>query len=529
MAFQAVKKTFENLEDFLDNLPSSPCVDQPDGGKYCSVCMRLNGPIASDCEYVELSEDSKVAQRSTFKIVGQSGADKPKFNILGAEKEEAMEDTKPIAGIEKEYPLIEIVKPDDPKVKPLEMEIIEEETVVFEVADEDEVKIQETEEELTNIIVKVQPLLGKAAALGLDMTSILSKLKEGVKLLGDKDYEKAQALLKGMDSALMMDSILFTQNKLEEVVAKKPTEKTLPRYFAEAGNRFKNKDYAKCLDYLKYVVDQSTRMIKQIEELEKAKAELEEEEEVEVMAVEIMDDDDDDYDDDDIVKIEVVSGDDVGHVKKLEVKCVKKKGKKKAKGKVKQMKVKGGPKAKKGKKGAKGKVKQMKVTGKKTKAKKGPKVGKMKVKAPKTKAKKAPKVEKMKVKAPKIKAPKKAPAKFKPVKEKKDDIPKKEKSIDKPIKVMKPAVKKGLEELQPIQKPTDMRLKALMSAQKAAEKYTTKMEELDAAKEAGEDVSAQEMGLKAVEMSISKARQLLANEKYDEMIVLSDQTLKMLE
>lgn len=536
MAFQAVKKSFQNLEDFLDNPPTSPCVDQPDRGKYCSVCMRLNETVAIDCEYIEMSEEKKVAQKSTFKIVGQSADDRPKFNILGAREEEPVVDKKPIAGIEKEYPLIEIVKPEDPKIKPLEMELIEEETVVFGIADDDEVKMQESEEGLTNMIVQVQPLLSKAAALGLDMTSIQSKLREGVKLLGDKDFEKAQALLKGLDSALMMDSILFTQNKLEEVVAKKPNEKTLPRYFTEAGNRFKNKDYAKCLDYLKYVVDQSTRMIKQIEELEKAKKELEaeEEEEVEVMAVEIMDDDDDD----DVVKIEVVSGDDVGEVRTLKVKGVKKKGKKKGKG----VKKKRG-KAKKKPKGVKKMKGKKKGKGAKKKKKKGKKKAKgsvkqLKVKTPK--AKKEIKVEKkpeFEVKKMKTKGPKKGPPpKFKPVKENKSSEQvhsflkdKSSKKADKPIKVKKPAPKKELEELKPIQKPPDMRLRALMSAQKAAERYATKKEELEQAREAGEDVVGQEAGLQAVEMSIAKARELLAQERYDEMIVLSDQILKMLE
>jgi hypothetical protein len=529
MVFQAAKKTFKDLEDFLDNLPSSPCQERPEGGRYCSICSRVNGPIASDCEYVETSIERETEKGSTFKILGgDSGGSRPTFNIVSGGSDSSSEETqKPISGIEKEYPLIEIVKPDEPSVRPLEMEIIEEETVVFEIADEEEVQEQEMEEELTAIIIQVQPLLGKAAELGLDTSVIQDKIKEGITFLSEKEYEKAGTLLKGIDSAVMMDSILFTQNKLEEVVAKKPGEKTLPRYFAEAGNRFKKKDYLKCLDYLKYVVEQSTKMLKQLEELEKAKKELEDEEDDdEIMVVAIADDDDDYYDEDEI-KIEVKTFKPVKKgVKKAKVKGVKKakggkkakvKGVKKAKG---VKKVKGVKKAKGTKKAKIKGVKQAKVKGVKT-AKKG---------KPKLAKPKAPKGAKIKQR------PLKETPKFKPLTVKE---PAKEKK-QKPLKVKEPAKKsavsktppskndksskkkskkkqKGEEvwELEPLDKPPDLRLKALLSAQKAAERYSEM-------KDAGEDVAD-------AEKLISKARELLAQEKYDEMITLSNQAMELME
>jgi hypothetical protein len=280
MALDTVQKGYLNVNDFLDDLPPMPCTKPPSGGRYCNICVRINRDVAQECQFSGLTEDFVVEDKPRFKVVaGATSEKKMSFKVIsgGPEGAQAPGQT-PIPGIEKEFPLIEIVKPQNPTVKPLEMELLEEEPVVFEMASEEDLKKQETDEVLKNIIIAAQPLLERAKGLGMDTSQISAKMREGVGLYSKGELEKAHSLLKDIVGSIVMESVLFTQNKLESVLKKKPDEKTLPRYFAEAGVQFKKKDYPKTFDYLKYVVDQSTKIEKDIEDAQAKAAKAKEEE-----------------------------------------------------------------------------------------------------------------------------------------------------------------------------------------------------------------------------------------------------------
>jgi len=451
----------------------------------------------------------------------------------------------PIPGIEKEFPLIEIVKPQNPTVKPLEMELLEEEPVVFEMASEEDLKKQETDEVLKNIIIAAQPLLERAKGLGMDTSQISAKMREGVGLYSKGELEKAHSLLKDIVGSIVMESVLFTQNKLESVLKKKPDEKTLPRYFAEAGVQFKKKDYPKTFDYLKYVVDQSTKIEKDIEDAQ-AKAAKAKEEEMswegdDIIGITVLEEEDAE-DDDDTPVVCAVTVDEEPAGKDVKVlKPISKKPDAAPKAPAK--------KTVKGKKHVahSAKLPSKNVVGK-AEAAAAPKVSV--VKAPQAMLTPEPAQKTASAPAPKpaeqapqpktapVPAPKNAPAEKTPakpalkVKKKKapvkpapaaipdaPDAPAQKKPATAPPGVPKPTVQKGpdapVQAPQPPPKAPDLKLKALLKAQEAVEVVSKK--------------KAQGADVKKAEDLLAQARGHMSGGEYAKMIELSQQAIDLLK
>lgn len=510
---EAAQREYMNVNDFLDDLPSMPCPKPPSGGRYCNVCVRINRDVAQDCSFSGLSQDFVIEEKPKFKVVaGASTEKKMSFKVISEEGTEGDEAGHgPILGIEKEFPLIEIVKPQNPSVKPLEMELLEEEPVVFEMASDDDLKKQELDEVLKNIIIEAQPLLERAKVLGLDISNHSAKLREGVGLYSKGDYEKAHALLKDIVTNIVMESVLFTQNKLEDILKKKPDENTLPRYFAEAGARFKKKEYLKTFDYLKYVIDQSAKIGKDLEAA-KAKAVKAQAEELTwegdgIIGVTVLTDDEDEADAEATV-VAAVSVDDESENK--EVRVLKPLSKKPAK------KVAKTQKAKTPKPASSTPKVQVVSPPKETQS-----VAKA---ADKTIPRPAPKVEV--VAAPIAKPAQGQPAPSMKVKKKKTPVMPSS-SIGsaakgapvptpspKPAQTPKPTAQTG-QAPQPVQKKPDLKLTALLKAQEAVEIVSKK--------------KASGMEVKKAEDLLAEARGYMSSGDYSKMIDLSQKAIDSLK
>jgi hypothetical protein len=116
------------LQDFLDKLPATPCPENPGNQDFCTVCKRLNREVASSCKYSGLEIDAeKVEEESEpepksveFKPVSDDVETK---SVVPPESDE-------------EFPMIEIVKPSTTPKKPLEMELLDDVAIEFEVMGE---------------------------------------------------------------------------------------------------------------------------------------------------------------------------------------------------------------------------------------------------------------------------------------------------------------------------------------------------------------------------------------------------------
>ena len=45
----AQPQTYGSIREFLDNLPSQPCIWQPENPNICVTCLRINEPVARVC------------------------------------------------------------------------------------------------------------------------------------------------------------------------------------------------------------------------------------------------------------------------------------------------------------------------------------------------------------------------------------------------------------------------------------------------------------------------------------------------
>ena len=45
----AQPQRYGSIREFLDNLPSQPCIWQPENPNICNTCLRINEPVAKIC------------------------------------------------------------------------------------------------------------------------------------------------------------------------------------------------------------------------------------------------------------------------------------------------------------------------------------------------------------------------------------------------------------------------------------------------------------------------------------------------
>lgn len=122
------------LQDFLDKLPAKPCPEYSGNPDFCTVCKRLNREVAGQCKYSGLEIDAEKAQEPP-----ESEPGSVEFRPVSDEVE-----TKQIVPPEsdEEFPMIEIVKPTTTPKKPVEMELLDDIAIEFEVMGEDDEPVE---------------------------------------------------------------------------------------------------------------------------------------------------------------------------------------------------------------------------------------------------------------------------------------------------------------------------------------------------------------------------------------------------
>ena len=56
-------QSYGSIREFLDNLPSQPCIWQPDNANLCVTCLRINEPVARVCSvWAQALEDAPLEQ-----------------------------------------------------------------------------------------------------------------------------------------------------------------------------------------------------------------------------------------------------------------------------------------------------------------------------------------------------------------------------------------------------------------------------------------------------------------------------------
>jgi len=118
------------LQDFLDKLPAKPCPENPGNADFCTICKRLNRQVATGCKYSGLEVDAEKPEDTT----PETGPETVEFKPVSDDVE-----TKQVVPPEsdEDFPMIEIVKPTTTPKKPVEMELLDDVAIEFEVMDED--------------------------------------------------------------------------------------------------------------------------------------------------------------------------------------------------------------------------------------------------------------------------------------------------------------------------------------------------------------------------------------------------------
>ena len=116
------------LQDFLDNLPAKPCPEYPGRQDFCTVCKRLNQEVAGRCKYSGLEIDTEKIDSSS-----EQKPESLEFKPVSDEVE-----TKQVVppSADEDFPMIEIVKPSSTPKKPIEMELLDDIAIEFEVMGE---------------------------------------------------------------------------------------------------------------------------------------------------------------------------------------------------------------------------------------------------------------------------------------------------------------------------------------------------------------------------------------------------------
>jgi hypothetical protein len=145
----------EELNNFLDTLPQTPCSDPPTSRYFCTICERLNKSVQKNCkiyrshiDQVGLGEHPYRPPADDDKIgPAQQGeeSESVEFKIVG-EGDEVESDS--------EMPLFEIVKPKIDETEPLEMSLLEDEAVEFELTKDEDLPISEDAMEVEPIEVE---------------------------------------------------------------------------------------------------------------------------------------------------------------------------------------------------------------------------------------------------------------------------------------------------------------------------------------------------------------------------------------
>ena len=156
--------TYNSLETFLDTIPKRPCDNQPSNRYYCTVCERLNKPIAERCQYSKLKNDmTQVLKKDEtdlqfIPVPDQAETSTPEpisrptngttNNINITDKSDKVE-FKVITPMntDDDYPLIELVQPKDRKIEPIEMELLENVAIEFDVSDDEPMEVEAFEVE----------------------------------------------------------------------------------------------------------------------------------------------------------------------------------------------------------------------------------------------------------------------------------------------------------------------------------------------------------------------------------------------
>jgi hypothetical protein len=117
------------LQEFLDKLPAKPCPENPGNADFCTICKRLNRQVATGCKYSGLEIDAEKPDD-----LPETGPESVEFKPVSDDVE-----TKQVVPPEsdEDFPMIEIVKPTTTPKKPVEMELLDDVAIEFEVMDED--------------------------------------------------------------------------------------------------------------------------------------------------------------------------------------------------------------------------------------------------------------------------------------------------------------------------------------------------------------------------------------------------------
>jgi len=143
---EAISQTYYNtLSEFLDSLPTKPCPSTPSNRYFCTVCERLNKSIAARCSYSNMQTAGEIKEE---------GGTSTQFIPLSSETETQLGDTSQDSSekvefkivtpkrVDKDYPLFEIVQPKDKKIKPIEMELLEDVAIEFEPTSDEPVEVE---------------------------------------------------------------------------------------------------------------------------------------------------------------------------------------------------------------------------------------------------------------------------------------------------------------------------------------------------------------------------------------------------
>jgi hypothetical protein len=149
MALHKSELMMQELNDFLDTLPKTPCDESPTSRYFCTVCERLNRSVQKRCSvYKSRMDEVGLSADRPDDIFGLEGDEKESSDEKGVEFK-IVEDRE----LDDDMPLFEVVKPSGEDTEPLEMDLLEDEALEFDL-------LNDGDEEISPDALEVEPIDG---------------------------------------------------------------------------------------------------------------------------------------------------------------------------------------------------------------------------------------------------------------------------------------------------------------------------------------------------------------------------------
>ncbi|MCD6383592.1 MAG: hypothetical protein J7L88_03950 [Thermoplasmata archaeon] len=228
--------TFESVEEFLDNLPETPC-SRKLGEPFCSLCERVNRRVAMRCRYSRLFQGEAPSEGEVEEEKESHEGVKDELKLRKEIKEKGL-------------PEIEIIPAGGDRVIEMHVEGGE---VVFKKATEAELEFAKIKKKAQESLVEIQSILSYLKELGYGLEDLRDEVIQMANNFREMEYEKVISQAEDLKRRILkeenMKNLKESVEALVDSLLKMGKAGDSPLYLKEAIQSYEEKDYVAFLKH----------------------------------------------------------------------------------------------------------------------------------------------------------------------------------------------------------------------------------------------------------------------------------------